>query len=277
MSSPRVLVFGASGQVGAPLLALLEQRGIDVLALSRQARPARAGVTWLRGSLEDMPALPPDTDTWISVGPLDAFARWAGQSGQRPRRLVALSSTGREDKAASPDAGERELAQRLRDAERSLFASAHGRAVTILRPTLLYGSSRDRSLSRLAAIARRTRCLPLPVTATGLRQPVHVDDIARAILDCLDAPAAFGRAFDLPGGETLTFIDMVRRTLARHAPAARVCLLPGWLFAALASAARVLRVRPVGKGALARLGRDQVADAALAAAAFGYLPRRFDP
>ena len=278
MSPLRILLLGASGQVGRALLALLKQRGFELFAVSRQSHPAEAGVTWLHGSLEDMPALPAGVDTWISVGPLDAFAAWAGQSGQpRALRVVALSSTGRNDKAASPDAGELELARRLADAEDSLFAGAPARVVTVLRPTLLYGSGRDRSLSRLVAMARRFRLLPLPATATGLRQPVHVDDVARAIVDCLEAPATFGRALDLPGGEALPFIEMVRRTLERHAPDARIWLLPGWLFAAMAGLARVLGLSPAGRGALARLQRDQIADARPAAEAFGYAPRSFDP
>lgn len=278
MSPPRVLVLGASGQVGGALLALLKQTGVELLAVSRQPRPAEAGVTWLHGSLEDMPALPAGVDTWISVGPLDAFAAWVGQSGQqRPLRVVALSSTGRNDKAASPDAEELDLARRLRDAEDSLFAGEPARVVTVLRPTLLYGSGRDRSLTRLVSIARRARLLPLPATATGLRQPVHVDDVARAIVDCLEAPASFGRTFDLPGGEALPFIEMIRRTLERHAPDARVWLLPGWLFAAMAGFARVLGLSLAGRGVLARLARDQIADAKPAAQAFGYAPRRFTP
>lgn len=279
MSAPRVLVLGASGQVGNALLACLRQRGIEVVAVSRQSRCAQPGVDWLPGSLEDMPDFPAELDTWISVGPLDAFALWVARSRRQPRRVVALSSTGRKDKAGSPDAGERDLARRLREAEDSLLSGVPDglRHVTILRPTLLYGSGRDRSLSRLVSLARRFRFLPLPATASGLRQPVHVDDVAQAIAGCLDAPATFGRAFDLPGGEALGFIDMVRRTLARHAPGARICLLPGWLFAAGAALGRALGFSPAGRGALARLQMDQVADAEPAAKAFGFAPRRFEP
>lgn len=279
MTMPRVLVLGASGQVGVALLSLFLQRGVEVLAVSRQSRPAQAGVTWLRGSLEAMPPVPADVDTWISVGPLDAFAAWVERAGRRPARLVAVSSTGRKDKAESPDSGERDLARRLRDAEDSLLAGASMRecAITILRPTLLYGSGRDRSLSRLVAFALRFKGVPLPASATGRRQPVHVDDVARAIVDCLEAPASFGRGFDLPGGETLEFIEMVRRTLSRHAPNARVWLLPAWLFAGAAALGRVLGFATAGRGALARLQQDQVADVAPAAEAFGFAPRRFDP
>ena len=57
-------------------------------------------------------------------------------------------------------------------------------AGTIFRPTLIYGTGRDRSLAPIARFARRWRVLPLPVGARGLRQPVHaaVDDILDVLL-----------------------------------------------------------------------------------------------
>ena len=75
------------------------------------------------------------------------------------------------------------------------------------------GAARDATLSRIARIAYRVRWFPLPRRANGLRQPVHVADLANAAVDCLPAHEAFDRAFDLPGGETLPYREMVRRVL----------------------------------------------------------------
>ena len=99
----------------------------------------------------------------------------------------------------------------LRDSEARLHAaaSARGVAASVLRPTLVYGAGRDRTVSRLAAIARRLGWLPVPRGATGLRQPVHVDDLAAAAVAACDAPAASGMDYDLPGGETLAWREMV--------------------------------------------------------------------
>lgn len=259
-------------------MPLLAQRRIAAYAFSRTARPDTAGVTWLRGSLEAMPALPDSVDTLVSVGPLDAFANWLRTAEVPWRRVVAISSTGRNDKANSPDPRERELAARLAQAESSLLQVGRdrGAAVTILRPTLLYGSGRDRSLSRLVELARRWKFLPLPANASGLRQPVHVADVADAILRCLDVQDTGGRTFDLPGGEALPFLEMVRRTIERHVPTARIITLPVPFFHVAAWATRPF-VGTIGQGLLARLAQDQVADASPAHAAFGYAPRRFEP
>lgn len=259
-------------------MMMLQQANRPALALSRHPRPAAQGITWLHGSLQAMPAIPETVDTLISVGPLDAFADWLHDTGGNFARVVAISSTGRNDKAHSPDAGERALAGRLRQAEASLLqiGRERGIAVTVLRPTLLYGSGQDQSLSRLVAFARRWKFLALPSSATGLRQPVHVGDVADAILRCLDAPASAGQGFDLPGGETLPFRDMVRRTLDQHAPGTPLLAIPAALFRMATWVARPV-IGPVGRGMLARLERDQVADASAAHGAFGYQPRRFDP
>ena len=274
----RILVIGLSGQVGEALLPGLLARGTPILALSRQTQAPLPGVSWLAGSLEAMPELPPDIDVVLSLGPLDAFAAWLATARPIPR-VIAIGSTGRVDKLHSPDPAERELAQRLAAAEERLFevGARHGIAVTVLRPTLLYGNGRDRTLSRLLALGRRWGFLVLPAKATGLRQPVHVADVADAVLRCLESAQSSGQAFDLPGGETLPFNAMVRRMLERRAPGCRLLTLPGIVFKLLLSAAAMLGRAPVNRGLLVRLNRDQLADAGAARQAFGYCPRRFEP
>lgn len=276
-----VFVFGLSGQVGEALAPGLLERFGSVDALSRHSRDDTPGVHWLCGSLEDMPpggAMA--QDIVVSLGPLDAFARWYCNTRPAASRIIALGSTGLRDKSASSDPQERELAQRLADAEASLVDAGrqYGAAITVLRPTLLYGNGRDRSLTPLVALARRWRFLPIPSTARGLRQPVHVDDVAGAVLACLEAPAALtaGRAYDLPGGEVLAFGAMVRRSLERHAPGARVLVVPGFVFHALAWMAARLGKGPAA-GSLSRLAADQTADATPARLAFGYKPGPFRP
>ncbi len=273
------LVIGGSGQLGTALLPHLRERGIPVLATSRQERAPAPGVTWLAGSLEAMPRLPETIGTIISVGPLDAFAMWLSGAGITSARVIAISSTGRTDKLESPDPAERDLARRLCAAEAVLFEAGRqqGMAVTVLRPTLLYGNGRDHSLSRLVAFAHRWKFVPLPANATGLRQPVHVEDVAAAVLRCLEVDASAGQAYDLPGGETLAFDAMVRRTLQRHAPGSRVVMLPTAAFRFALALVGTLRRAPIGKGVIARLQRDQLASITSAATALGYAPRRFDP
>ena len=275
---PSTLVLGLSGQVGVALRSARPGSLPPVLAFSRRSQAPAPGVEWRQADLEYTPECPPEIDCILSLGPLDVFAGWLQRSGARPARIVALGSTGARHKHASPDPTDRDAAQRLAHAESVLFDCARERAIaaTLLRPTLLYGSGTD-SLARLAAFARRTRLLPWPKRATGLRQPVHVDDVGAAVLACLHAPASAGRAFDLPGAEALSFDAMVERHLSVHAPSARLWRLPGPLFALAGGAARLAGRGEGLRGWLARAAHDQVADACAAREAFGYAPRPFMP
>jgi nucleoside-diphosphate-sugar epimerase len=275
----RTLVLGLSGQLGDALRPRLAARGIGVVAVSRNAHPPEDGLDWRVGLLQAMPALPDDIDTIVSLGPLDAFADWYALAAPAARRIIAIGSAGVRDKRDSPDPAERAMAARLLDAESRLFAAAAARdaQATVLRPTLLYGAGRDRTLAPLVALARRFGVLPIPAGASGLRQPVHVEDVADAVLAAWPVADTHGRAYDLPGGEALPFDAMVRRSVAAQAPGARVLTLPRWLVGLAAGPARRLGAPDWGPGALARLARDQVADAMPARAAFGFSPRRFEP
>jgi nucleoside-diphosphate-sugar epimerase len=268
--------------VGQALLARLTPGGPAVFAVSRQPQPQVEPVQWLRGELADMPdadALP-DTEAVLSLGPLDAFSRWFEATHRSPRRVVALGSTSLHGKQGSPDPAERDLARRLGDAEQRLAraAASRGSILTVLRPTLLYGNGRDQSLSRLVRLARRWRWLPLPRRAAGLRQPIHVDDVAQAVLRCLLEPDPVPGHFDLPGGETLPFDAMVRRALAASAPGARILRLPGPVFRSGVRLARIGgHLGPAGEGVLARLDTDLAYDPEPARNALRLQPRGFHP
>lgn len=276
----RWLAFGLSGQVGEAVAAGLAPADAGVLAVSRHARPDTGAIHWRRGSLELPPVLDEDFGAVLSLGPLDAFARWFESSPLAPARIVALGSTSVHGKKHSPDPAERRLAAALRDAERRLAAAAEARgsALTLLRPTLIYGHGRDRNLSRIVGLARRWRVLPLPAHAAGLRQPVHADDVANAVLGALRSRSAIPGFFDLPGGESLAFDEMVRRSLAAGAPSALLVRLPGPVFRTGVGVLRGLgRLDAAGDGVLARLDQDLVYDGTPARNALGHYPRGFQP
>ncbi len=283
-SQPRsALVFGGTGQIGAALLAQLRAAGWRSFAVSRQAQEAREeqdGIHWLRGEFDAMPALPERVDVIFSTGPLDRFSRWYEGARVASPRVVAFGSTSVGTKQDSADAGERDLAARLQDAEARVLATAstRGAQATLLRPTLVYGAGSDQTLSRIAAIARRSGFFVLPANARGGRQPVHVADLADAARAVVDVPATHGRAYALPGGETVEYREMIRRTLAALEPAPRLFVLPAPLFALAVQVARATgRLQGLTGAAVARMREDLVFDAAPARRDFGYAPRGFHP
>jgi len=268
-----VLVFGGSSQIGHFLLPRLLASGEPVLALSRQPRPAQAGVEWLQGTLPDrVPALPP-LSAIISFGPLQGLADWLAQAtlADAPR-VIATSSMSAETKRDSSVPAERALARQLRDGEAALATACerHGCAWTVLRPTLVYGAGLDKSLTPIARRAMRLRVFPLPA-GRGLRQPVHADDIAQAVLAALECQAAAGRILPIGGGERLRSGEMFARVRGSLSRSTVPLPLPAWL---LRLGQRTL---PPLRGPLSRLDSDLIADNGELQRLLGIRPRPFRP
>jgi nucleoside-diphosphate-sugar epimerase len=268
-----ILVVGGSSQIGHFLLPRLETGGEAIVALSRVSQPARDGVQWLRGSLPDaLPALPV-LSAIISFGPLQALADWLERSPPSAApRVIATSSMSAETKRDSTVAAEREIARQLRAGEAALaeVCARLGCACTVLRPTLVYGAGMDKSLTPIARRAMRTRLFPLPA-GRGLRQPVHADDIAQAVLAALECPAAAGRVIPIGGGERLVYAQMFARIRQSLSCATVPVRVPAWLL-------RLgQRLWPPLRGPLSRLDCDLVADNGELQRLLGIQPRPFQP
>jgi nucleoside-diphosphate-sugar epimerase len=276
------LIFGASGATGDYLLPRLLAGGAQVLAVSRHPPQGTASpqMRWLAGDLFNaVPPLPADIDVLVNLGPLDAFATWFERNPSvQPPRVITLSSMSAQSKQASADPAERELAARLQTAESRLAAAASSRDIawTILRPTLIYGDGRDRSLAPIARFARRWRVMPLPISSDGLRQPVHASDLADAIVACVDCATAAGKTYPVGGGERLRFDELLRRL--RSAQRGLIVPLPVPLFI-LRVAGWILRraggTHAINAAALRRLREPLIADNSAATRDFGYAPRAF--
>ncbi len=268
-----LLILGARSFVADSLIEHLQQQARPFIGVSRQI--GRDGPSVLPGadgvraehciSLLPLPALLPLLD-------------WLQRCGCR--RLVALSSTSRYTKPNSSCAQERQVAQELADAEDRLTRWAQQAQIscTILRPTLIYGHGRDRNLSTLLRFARRTHLVLLPLGAGGRRQPIHADDVALACLAALDADLQGQQAFDLPGGETLSYSAMVERLLSLlDTPVWRLHLPVACLRLGIRLLAHLPRYRHLTTAMAERMVEDLVFSAAPAEAAFGYRARPFAP
>jgi nucleoside-diphosphate-sugar epimerase len=267
------LVFGASSQIGHFLLPRLRARGEHVLALSRRAQTDVAGVTWLQGRLPHDVPLGERPSAIVSFGPLLPFAQWLATADLSPStRVIATSSMSAESKQASDVPAERAISQTLRDGEAALAAACQrlGALWTVLRPTLIYGAGLDKSLTPIAQRAMRWHVFPL-LAGRGLRQPVHADDIAAAVVAALDRPDAAGRVLPLGGGERLTAGEMFARVQKSLPVATLPVPLPAWLLRAGRHAVPRLR------GPLTRLESDLIADNSELQRLLGVSPRPFRP
>lgn len=274
-----VLVLGATSLIGRHLLTDLRAAGIDPIAVSR--RPPAADAGWLDADLADpnlADGLPP-VGTVFSLSPIWLLpAALPALKARGMSRLVAFSSTSRFTKLSSDVPEERAVAESLAEAEAAVerFCTEHGIAWTILRPTLIYDEGRDGNVSRLAGLIRRFGVLPLSGRGEGLRQPVHARDLATGALAAAGAVSTENRAYNLVGGETLTYRQMATRVFEGMGRAPMVISLPPALFGLMLKLAS-----PVLPGATAamgsRMGVDLTFDSRDATRDFGWAPQDFRP
>ena len=281
MSSGRTLILGATSLVGRFLTPRLVAEGANPLAISRQAHPETSGMEWIAGDLgdADLAARLPALSAVFSLSPIwilpDVLPLLIDKGAAR---VVAFSSTSRFTKTASPVEAERAVAAKLADSEARVIALCEGAGVawTILRPTLIYAEGHDGNVSRLAGLIRRFGVLPLAGSGGGLRQPVHADDLATAALRAAISEAAIDHAYDLPGGETLTYRAMAERVFEGLGRKPRILAAPEPLWALAFALAR-----PLLPGATAAMGsrmsEDLVFDPRPAQRDLDWTPREFRP
>lgn len=148
---------------------------------------------------------------------------------------------------------------------------------TIVRPTMIYGARGDRNMERLLAALRRAPIFPLPGGGRRLQQPVHVDDLADAIVASLTSPATVGRAYDLAGPDALSFRSVVEQAaaaLGRHPRLVPVPLAP--LILTLRFYERVATSPKIKAEQLKRLAEDKAFDIGPARHDLAYQPRSFE-
>ena len=293
-------VLGATSFVGRWLLARLHGCGLHepgspaahrpvapVFAFSRTAMPPVAGTAPAETRWHQLPVGPgawqASIPLWIAVCPLWAVAEhFPLLKASGATRLVALSSTSRFTKRNSAAAADRATAARLAAAEDEVLdlARAHGMAATILRPTLIYDGIHDRNVTAIADFIRRFGFYPVAGNATGLRQPLHADDVAAA---CQAAIGCDGLrdAYEISGGETLPYPEMVRRIFAWLGRPPRLAKVPLPLVRAALPVANILPVANLlpGLASMAtmavRMNEDLVFDHGAAARDFGFQPHSF--
>jgi len=275
-------LLGANSLVGECVIPQLSKEGRHTVAFSRHLPDGNteAGVTWLR--LSDSLSAPPEVrpiKDWLCVAPIWVLPQYFGMiEACGARRVVALSSTSLFVKKHSSDRSEQDIARRLAEGEQALrvWAEAHGVEWVILRPTLIYGRGRDKNMTEIVRFVRRWGFFPLLGQAEGLRQPVHAEDVAAACMSALTLPAAANQTYNLSGGETLPYWEMVSRVFATVGKVPHLVKIPRWMFQV---AVAVIHLVPGYThwtvGMADRMNRDLVFDHADAVRDLGFSPRPF--
>jgi nucleoside-diphosphate-sugar epimerase len=215
----------------------------------------------------------------ISCGPVEVATKAIAQC-PRLERVVAFSTSSVFSKATSPDGSEnRQIADILaRETQLQALCLESGLALVVFRPTLIYGCGLDRNISLLASWIRRMGWLPLAGKASGLRQPVHADDLAGLAVNALMADKPVNLDSPACGGSTLSYRQMAELIFDALDKPRRIFNLPPHLMGALVSLARLLpHLRGVNRQMVHRQNIDLVFDDSVLKECLEYEPRSFRP
>lgn len=155
--------------------------------------------------------------------------------------------------------------------------TSSGLDTTILRPTMIYGTPADRNMVRLIRWLDHWPVLPVFGNGRSLQQPVHVSDVAWAVVQALEASGTIGRQFNISGAAPLTYNDVVRLTgqaLGRSVQRFHIPAKP--MVSALQFTERLGITLPIKAEQVLRLNEDKVFSHVEAAHAFGYTPMAFE-
>ena len=213
----KVFVTGGTGFTGSYTVPLLLENGFDVRCLYRlrsdRAILPQPAIEWALGDLSDSQALSASmrgTEALVNVASLgfghaDSIVRAAREAGIQ--RAIFVSTT-----AIFTQLNARSKQVRL-DAEETIKTS--GLNYTILRPTMIYGSRRDRNMWQLIRFLRYSPVIPVFGDGNSLQQPIYVGDVAQAIVSCSCNDQTFGKSYNIAGKYPLTY-NQVIDTVAGH-------------------------------------------------------------
>lgn len=283
-----MLITGADSLVGARVLQRLLDASCEVVALARTRasetippgvirvvadRTGTAWSDWAAGcsaAVHVGPGLgerPSDDGGCHGVGARDTAALLAACQRHGIARVVLVSCLG----AAATAAAARQRAAWA--AEEALRGASL--ASTVLRPAWLAAQGPS-LVARLANAARGGRLVALYGGGRYPVQTISADDVASAVVRCLDDVDTVGRAFHLAGTAGVPFIEVVRLIAATTQHRARTIAVPRRLSLPIAA---LLQRRPsavLTRDELVALWTGDPVDTAAAQVAFGILASGLD-
>jgi len=275
----KILIVGATGFTGRHVIEELsaKKEQYEVTAMIRDIEKAQrlklsdAKITICQGSLEDSDILQKELEK------ADVFICCASLGfGHTPKlveccekskigRSIFISTTGIFTKL-NPSSKKIRL-----EAENLIQES--GLDYIIVRPTMIFGTSGDRNISRLIKYIKKWPILPIAGSGENLIQPVFVKDLAKAIVCCVELKEPKIREFNISGGTAVSFNESVR-TIARILHKKIICIhIPLifmiWLFRFYG---RMVKKPKLKVEQILRMNEDKAFDHIAAVDAFGYSP-----
>jgi len=212
----RVVVFGATGTIGRPLVEALAAEH-DVVAVSRRDQAGAGNVEWARADATDA-----DSVARVLAGADIAYylVHSLGAADFEAEDLKAAETTAR----AAERAGVRQLVYLGGLGDDSAELSAHLRSrretglrlastsvpVTTLRAAIVVGRG-SAAFETIVSLVDRLPAMVTPRWVSTRTQPVALVDVVAYLAGVCGLEAAFGQELDVGGPEVMTYREMMER------------------------------------------------------------------
>jgi nucleoside-diphosphate-sugar epimerase len=150
--------------------------------------------------------------------------------------------------------------------------------LTILRPTMIYGSSRDQNMWKLIKFINSFKIFPVFGSGENLMQPVFAHDLADAYLLVLNSKEiTFNKQYNLSGKEPISYISLLKtvavglkkKTIFIHFPI-WLCLFGAYIYNFIFRSKAIITVEQIQ-----RMNEDKAFSWAEAGEDFGFSPMSF--
>jgi len=212
----KVVVFGATGTIGGPLVKELAQDH-EVTAVSRHEQPDEPGVVWAQADATDA-----DSVARVLEGAEAAYylVHSLGATDFEERDLQAAETTAK----AAERAGVKQLVYLGGLGDDSPDLSAHLRSrretglrlastsvpVTTLRAAIVIGRD-SAAFETIVSLVDRLPAMVTPRWVSTRTQPIALVDVVAYLAGVCGLEQAFGEELDVGGPEVMTYREMMER------------------------------------------------------------------
>ena len=147
---------------------------------------------------------------------------------------------------------------------------------TIIRPTMIYGSPRDRNMIRLIRWIDHFPILPIFGDGNALQQPINVEDLANFINKTIEKKEAFNNVFNVSGKEPISFNQIINEISNVLKKKPLKIYLPSSITSQILSFFEMLNIKlPIKSEQIKRLNEDKSFSFSKAKIILGYDPINF--
>lgn len=204
---PVLAMTGGTGFVGKTTMRLALEQGFEVRALTRRDQEPRAGVTWVKGTLEDSDALLTLAQGADAIIHIAGVVNAADAAGFEAGNVAGTLSMVEAAKAAGVDRFVHVSSLSAREPELSIYGASKSRGETvveasglnwtIVRPPAIYGPADTEIFEMFKMAAMGVMLLP----PGGRMSAIEVSDLAHLFLAlAADREVTTGAIFEVDDG-----------------------------------------------------------------------------